>query len=354
MDPIKRLCAAMDEGIDAALITSGPNRFYFTGMTSSAGTLFITREKAYFLIDFRYIEKARDTVKNCEVVLQDDLMGQLGELILRHQVKTVGIESRYMTISAFEGFSGGLPAEVLRDGRLQSAIDALREVKTPEEIAHLQRAQDLTDEAFRFILPYIKPGVSEQDLILELGVYMERHGSENRDINMIAISGKKTSLPHGRADTKKIESGDFVMFDMGFVIGGYHADMTRTVAVGKVSDEQRKVYATVLEAQRRALEAVRAGVPCAEVDRVARDYIDGAGYRGCFGHNLGHSVGIEVHEDPRLGPASKAVLKAGGCVTIEPGIYLAGRFGVRIEDMVIVTEDGCDDLTHSDKSLIIL
>lgn len=352
MDAIKRLISVMET--DAALIISEPNRFYFTGMVSSAGTIFVTKEQTYFIIDFRYIEQARNTVKGCQVLLQEDLHGQLNSLIEKHHVKTVGVESSRMSLAVFADFQEKLNAALLTDNRLNDAIEALREVKTPYEIQCFRTAQNLTDDSFVHIQNYIKPGVSEQDLILELGNYMERHGSENRSFDYIAVSGKNTSLPHGRATTKKVEDGDFVMLDIGFVIGGYHADMTRTVAVGHVTDEQRKVYDTVLEAQRRALEKIHAGAICSQVDAAARNYIDEMGYPGCFGHGLGHSVGIEIHENPRFNQVCKRPLKAGCVITVEPGIYLAGKFGVRIEDMVLVTEDGYENFTKSDKSLLIL
>ena len=212
----------------------------------------------------------------------------------------------------------------------------------------------MTDETFSYILPLIQPGKSERELMLEMEFYLRRLGSEGVSFDLIVVSGKNSSLPHGVPTDKKIEVGDFITMDFGAVYNGYRSDMTRTVAVGAVSEEQKHVYNTVLEAQRLALKAIRPGVPCNEIDRIAREHIYNAGFEGCFGHGLGHSVGIEIHEFPAFSPRCETILQPGMVITVEPGIYLEGKFGVRIEDMIYVTEDGCLNLTKSDKSLITL
>ena len=212
----------------------------------------------------------------------------------------------------------------------------------------------MTDDTFAYIAERIAAGRTERDVMLDMEMYMRRLGSEGVAFNFVVVSGKNSSLPHGVPTDKVIERGDFVTMDFGAVVNGYRSDMTRTVAVGTISDEQRRVYDTVLEAQTAALAAIRAGVVCKDVDKVARDLIARAGYGDCFGHALGHSVGIAVHEAPILSTRCDTVLKAGTMMTVEPGIYLEGKFGVRIEDMVLITEDGYENFTKSPKNLLIL
>ena len=354
MNAIERLFEALDPAVDAALIVSDANRFYFTHFQSTAGTLFLTREQAYFIIDFRYIESARSSVHNCEVLLQDDLTVQLNALIKRHGVRRLGIEAATLPLAAYRGFAKTLETEVLDDTRLSDAIEAIRAVKTQEELDSLRSAQLMTDRAFSYILPHIHPGVTEQDIILNMGSFMERLGNEGRSFDFIAVSGPKTSLPHGKASTRVIERGDFVTMDFGCKVNGYLSDMTRTVAVGEVSTRQAEIYNIVAKAQESAMTMIRPGAVCSEVDAAARDLIAGYGYGAYFGHGLGHSLGVEIHENPRFNQVCGYTLRPGNVLTVEPGIYLPGEFGVRIEDMVAVTADGYDNLTHSPKSLIVV
>ena len=354
MSAIERLLEALDSQIDAALIVSDANRFYFTGFPSSAGTLLITREQSYFIVDFRYIEIAKKTIQNCEVILQGNLTEQLNELLDRHQVRTLGIEAATLSLAAYQRFAGTLKTQVLADSRLSDAIEAIRAIKTKEEQDALRSAQIMTDRAFSFIINHIHPGVTEQDIILNMGAFMERLGSEGRSFDFIAISGPKTSLPHGKAGTRVIERGDFVTMDFGCKVNGYLSDMTRTVAVGEVSTHQAEVYEIVRQAQEKAFACIRPGAICNQVDAAARDYIASKGYGEYFGHGLGHSLGVEIHENPRFNQTCEYELRPGNVLTVEPGIYLPGQFGVRIEDMMLVTPDGYEDFTQSPKNLIIV
>ena len=330
---------------DALLVTSPVSRRYLLGFPSSAGTLVLLPDKQYFLIDFRYVEKARQVIQGCEVLLQEKLYDQINEILSANQVRTVGLEDAAVTLRELEGYRERLCAEPVLHSGLSELLEEMRAVKSADEIETLVRAQEITDRAFSEILHFIRAGVSEKEIACELEYRMKRLGADGLSFDTIAVAGKNSSLPHGVPTDYRVQPGDFVTMDFGALLDGYHADMTRTVAVGSVSREQRAVYDTVLQAQERALAAIRAGVSCHAVDAVARDYIESAGYQGCFGHGLGHSVGLEIHEDPRFSPTCGSVLRAGMVLSVEPGIYLSGRFGVRIEDLVVIEEHGVRNLT---------
>ena len=343
------------ESNEALLVTSHSNRFYLTGFESSAGKVLVTKEIAYFLIDFRYFEKAKSVVDSCEVMLSERVSGEINELLKKHAVKTVFLETFSTSVDEFASLKNALAEYIVSDDKKFDAfLEDMRSVKTEGELELIKKAQVITDQTFSYIIDRIEPGRSEIDVMLDMEFYMRKLGSEGVSFDFIVVSGKNSSLPHGVPTEKKIEEGDFVTMDFGAVVDGYRSDMTRTVAVGSVSDEQLRVYDTVLKAQIEAIKAVKPDVVCKEVDKVARDIINGAGYEGCFGHGLGHSVGIEIHENPCFNTRCETILKKGTVMTVEPGIYLENKFGVRIEDMVYVTESGCIDITGSDKKLIIL
>ncbi|EWM54351.1 aminopeptidase P family protein [Ruminococcus flavefaciens] len=343
------------EAADCVLITSDINRRYFTGMKSSAGVVLAFPEKAYLLIDFRYIEKARATVKDAEVIEAKKLYPQIMELLNKHGAKSVAIESETMTVkelNAYEHFFTEMT--FVHNDSLSNAIASLRMIKDSDEITCIQKAQDIAEKAFDELLGFIKAGVTEREIALELNRLMFAYGAEDLSFDTIVLSGANTSMPHGVPSDKKVEKGDFVLMDFGAVYNGYHSDMTRTVCVGEPTDEMKQVYDTVLNAQLAGLEAAKAGVLGCDLDKVSRDVIEQAGYGSCFGHSLGHGVGLEIHEKPNASPNYKLALNEGSVVTVEPGIYIAGKFGVRIEDFVILTENGCKNLTKSAKNLIYL
>ena len=343
------------ESNEALLVTSHSNRFYLTGFESSAGKVLVTKEIAYFLIDFRYFEKAKSVVDSCEVMLSERVSGEISELLKKHDIKSVFVETYNTSVNDFDSLKNALSEfNVSSDAKFDILLEDMRSIKTEGELELIKKAQVITDETFSYIIDRIEPGRSEIDIMLDMEFYMRKLGSEGVSFDFIVVSGKNSSLPHGVPTQKKIEDGDFVTMDFGAVIGGYRSDMTRTVAVGSVSDEQLRVYETVLKAQIEAIKAVKPNVVCKDIDKVARDIINGAGYEGCFGHGLGHSVGIEIHENPCFNTRCETVLKKGTVMTVEPGIYLENKFGVRIEDMVYVTDNGCIDITGSDKKLIIL
>lgn len=355
MTNIEKFKQNMPKDIDAALIQSDVGRFYFLGFPSSAGSLIITKEKNFFIIDSRYIEIAKRSVKDCEVILQDSLFTQMAEIFESVGAKKIGIETGYLSCEEYIIMKNKLTDfEFVLSNEMNNQIVKQRAIKTPYELECMRKAQLITDEAFDHILGFIKPGKTEKEVALEIEFYARKHGAEGVSFDFIVVSGKNSSLPHGVPTEKKIETGDFVTMDIGVKYNGYCSDMTRTIAVGSASDEQRKVYDTVLNANLAAEEVAKAGMVCSDIDKVARDYIANAGYGGCFGHGLGHSVGIEIHEDPRFSQKCHDIFEENMVITVEPGIYLEGKFGCRIEDMIIGKKDGCEVITKSPKELIIL
>lgn len=354
---IERLQNAIREtaDFDGALIVSPENRFYFTGFASSDGFLLVSAERAVFITDGRYIEAAQNTVKNCEVVLMGTAATQIFELFSEMHVSRVAVEASRMTLAQYQRYAEVLePMALLADSTLDNILCALRAVKTPAEVEKIKAAQRIAEDAFTHICNFIAPGKTEREVALELDFYMLSHGAEALSFETIAVSGAKTSMPHGVPDGKVIEAGDFVTMDFGAVVDGYRSDMTRTVAVKHASAKQKEVYETVLQAQTAVMASLRPGLSCAGADKIARDVIAQAGYGAYFTHSTGHGVGVEIHEYPNLSPRANSVLTVGNVVTDEPGIYLPGEFGVRIEDMAYITENGCENLTCAPKELIIL
>lgn len=350
---IKKLQSRLEKN-QAFLIHSPENRRYLTGFASSDGYLLITPDEAILFADSRYIEAARKSAQGCtEIALLTSLSQQLKEYAEKLGIKSVFTEAQRLSVDEFNSFCEILPCECKAE-QTDEAIDSLRRSKGIEEKQKILAAQAIAEKAFDRILGFIKEGVTERDIALELDFYMLKNGAECVSFETIAVSGKNSSMPHGVPSDKKIERGDFITMDFGAVVDGYHSDMTRTVAVGEVSSKQAEVYETVLSAQEKSLALLKAGVSCFDADAAARDIIKSAGYGSFFGHGTGHGVGIEIHEPPRLSPKSKQILEIGDVVTVEPGIYLPEEFGVRIEDMAFITENGCENLTKSPKSLIIL
>ncbi|MDE6677897.1 MAG: aminopeptidase P family protein, partial [Ruminococcus sp.] len=322
---------------DCALITSDVNRRYFTGMKSSAGIVLVFPEKMYLLIDFRYIEKARATVRNAEVIEFVNAGKQLPELLTKHNAKTMAIESETMTVKTLSSYRHFLKEVTIDDSdSLSNAINRLRAVKDNDEISCIRKAQEIAEKSLDELLPFIRVGKTEREVALELNRLMFANGAEDLSFETIVLSGTNTSMPHGVPSDKKIQNGEFVLMDFGAVWKGYHSDMTRTICIGEPDEEMKKVYNIVLEAQLSALEYAKAGIAGKELDSVARNIIERAGYGENFGHSLGHGVGLEIHEKPNASPNNNSVLEKNSVVTVEPGIYIAGKFGVRIEDFVIL------------------
>lgn len=342
---------------EAALVVSDVNRFYLTGFRSSAGCVLVTRTSAYLLVDFRYGEAAKKAVKHMEVIVFERLSQSLSQLFRKHRVKTLYLESEGISVKQavqFKQMSKADGVKTVTDETLDLLLCNMRMIKSRGEILKIKEAQRITEEAYRNTLDIIKPGVTEKEIALHLEFEMRKRGASGVAFDLITITGAKTALPHGEPGDSAVKPGDFVTMDIGAVFDGYHSDMTRTVAVGSVTEEQEKIYHIVLEAQEKALRGIKAGVTGEYADALARDVIEDAGYGAYFGHSTGHGVGLCIHEEPRLSTTVNTILSSGMVVTVEPGIYLPGKFGVRIEDMVCVTKNGCTNLTNIPKTLTIL
>lgn len=350
-----KLASRLGSFADAALIFSEENRRYFTEFPSSDGALLVYGNTALFFTDSRYTEAAAKCIGEEAVIDSSNLYEKLEKIFTENSVKKIAVENNKLTLAEFETLKKKLPGfEFDTTDALAKAIEEIRIVKTDDEIEKIKAAQKIAEDAFSHMLTFIKPGMTEKEVSLELDFYMLSHGAEAISFETIAVAGAKSSMPHGVPGDNVLQKGDFLTLDFGAVVDGYHSDMTRTVAIGEVSEEMKKVYATVLEAQTKALDALKDGITGVEADKIARDIIEDAGYGKNFGHGLGHGVGVEIHESPNLSPRSSHTLKAGHAVTVEPGIYLPGRFGVRIEDMAVITGDGCINLTTCPKELIII
>ena len=356
MTQLQRLQSSIKESsFDAMLISSSANQRYLSDFDYSDGYMLVSTDKAYLLTDPRYIESARAAVNNFEIILPPSLMSDsILELITQNGYKKIAIEESSMTCSSFETFKNKFKESCELISGASAMLSKQRSVKLPYEIDRMQAAQDITDKAFAHVLEFIKPSMTELDVALELEFFMRRNGADGIAFNTIAVSGSASSLPHGRPSNVQLREGLFTM-DFGARYKGYCSDMTRTIAIGKLDEEMKKVYDTVLAAQQNALEKMTVGMLCRDTDSLARDVIKNAGYGEAFGHSLGHGVGIFVHEAPSLSQKAdeNAKLEAGNVVTVEPGIYLEGRFGCRIEDMVAINADGSVyNFTKSPKHLI--
>ena len=357
MNRIESLRALMKkEGVDALVVSSELNQSYISGLDYTDGYVLVLADKAYVLADFRYIEAAQMTVDKSvfDIVMPNvGMLTAVCQTLTEAGVKKIAFEETALNVADYLKLRGGIDKAVELAPVGSSMLIALREVKDEGELEITARAQDITDRAFAHILTVIKPDMTERELALELEYTMRRMGADGMAFDIIAVSGTASSLPHGVPRDCKLERG-FLTMDFGAKVGGYCSDMTRTVVVGKADDEMKKLYNTVLSAQKAALDFLREGVKGRDADKVARDIIDAVPeYKGCFGHSLGHGVGRFIHEAPRLSAAAgEKTLVRGNIVTVEPGIYLAGKYGCRIEDMVAITGDGIRNFTKSPKELI--
>jgi Xaa-Pro aminopeptidase len=335
---------------EAILVSNPVNVAYLSGFTGTAGTLLLTAQQAYLLTDFRYVEQAQQQAPAFEIIdIKNKPWQVTAELLADNGCRALTVEADYLTVDTYQEIVAALEAVSVEAAA--SPVTPLRAVKTADEIKAIEKAQQLTDAAFKQILAYVKPGVRERDLALELEFMLRKGGAAALSFTMIVASGSRSALPHGVASDKTLAVGDAVVFDFGCIVDGYCSDMTRTVFVGEASDKQREVYDIVLAAQEAALANLRAGISGKEGDAFAREVIAAAGYGDYFGHGLGHGVGREIHEAPRLSPTYEGLLEPGMVVTVEPGIYLPGEFGVRIEDMAVIEEQGIRNLTAASKEL---
>jgi Xaa-Pro aminopeptidase len=341
------------DGLDACLIYSDINRNYLTGFTGSSGALLILPRQTLFLTDSRYTLQAKRQVQGAKIVLQTrPLLVDTLEWLKKVSLKRIGFEASQVTFAQHQWLMKQLPKS--KWVPMPALVESQRLVKDAQEREALRRAGRVADRTFHHILPMIRPGVSERDLAAEMEHYMRRQGADGPSFETIVASGWRSALPHGIASAKLLEKSDFVVFDFGCRMDAYCSDMTRTVCVGRPTPLQKKIYGIVQRAQAAGLNAIKPGRCSGDVDLAARSLIRRAGFGSHFGHGTGHGVGREVHEDPRVGPRSKEVLRPGMAITCEPGIYLDGKFGVRIEDLALVTEKGHENLYRTTKELIVV
>lgn len=341
-----------EQQLDALLITNPYNRMYMTGFTGSAGVAFITVSEAYFITDFRYTEQAEKEVKGFTII-QHSLtpIEEVAKIVQEQQLKTVGFEKEHMTYGLYELYNAAVAATLKPT---MSLIESIRVIKTEDELQVLQQAAHIADAAYEHICTFMKAGMSEIDVATELEFFMRKQGATSSSFDIIVASGVRGALPHGVASSKLLEEGELVTLDFGALYNGYISDITRTVAIGEPSAQLREIYDVTLSAQQLAVEKIGPGMTGKEADAIARDYIKAKGYGEAFGHSTGHGIGLEVHEGPALSFRSDIVLQPNMTVTVEPGIYLPGIGGVRIEDDIVITETGNRRLTTSSKELRIL
>lgn len=341
----------MFENVDAYLILSEVNRFYFTKIKTSFGCLIMTPTEKIFITDFRYASYVKQTLKDFSVlsIKGGALMQVINENLKRLGVKRVGFEEESVTVSMFNTLTSKCPSfEFVPVSR---ELVLLRSIKTPMEVSLMTQAQRIAEKALAKVVDSLKPGISEKEMAAAILYEMQMQGADDKSFDTIVAFGENSAVPHHESSDRRLEKNDVVLVDMGAKYKGYCSDMTRTFFFGTAQEELATIYGIVLEAQLYALKHIKAGITGLEADSLAREYITANGYGDQFGHSLGHSVGIELHEWPTLSTGNQEVLKPGMIVTVEPGIYVDGLGGVRIEDMVVVTEDGVNNLTEFDKSI---
>jgi len=343
---VRKLLDLMKEkGIDTLFITDENNMYYYSGFYKGEGYLVINSKRLCVVTDSRYTEYASYACKGFDVVniascSPEDFVSD-GDIC--------AFEDMSISYAMYMKF-----ASKIKDIKpIGNMANELRQIKDENEINLIKQAAHIADKAFEHICSYIAPGISEKQIASEIDCFMKKNGAEDSSFTTIAASGTRASLPHAIPTDARLKKGDFIVLDYGCVIDGYRSDMTRTVAVGSITDEKKEIYEAVLNAQLLSLNHLKAGVSAYEVDKVARDYLDSL-YKGAFSHSLGHGVGLCIHESPNLSPKNNVPLKNGMVVTVEPGIYLEGNTGVRIEDLTVVRNDGCEILSHSPKKLIVL
>ncbi|MGB9839179.1 M24 family metallopeptidase [Thermovenabulum sp.] len=346
--------ALKEKNLFSAVIFKPENIFYLCNYTGE-GFLLVTETKMYIFTDFRYVEQAKKESLHCEIIEYKPGVSSfslLAQVLKENNILNTGIEENVVTLKTYEELKQNL--EGIEIGRIGGLVEKIRMIKEEEEIENIKTAQRIADMAFIHILDYIKPGVSEKEISLELEFFIKKNGAQGLSFPTIVATGERASLPHGEPTERKLKYGDFITLDFGAKYNHYCSDMTRTVFLGKPGEEQVKIYRIVREAQEKALEYIKAGILGKDADRVARDIIENNGFGPNFGHGLGHGVGLEIHEEPRLSKLGEEELKPGMVVTVEPGIYIENFGGVRIEDLVVITEQGIKNLTKSSKDLIIL
>ena len=354
MKNLEKYLSLLNDEVNGLLLTSRYSRHYGAEYDIAEGVAIVSKAGCRYFTDSRYIEAAQKGIKGFEVLMVDrdhPYTKLLNEAIADFGITALGYEENYLTVAEFNAYDSKLNTKLMP---MHAQISGFRAVKEDWELNHMRKAQAITDKAFAEMCTRMKVGMTEKELQAELIYCLYKNGGEGLSFDPIVVSGPNTSLPHGVATDRVIQAGDFITMDFGVLYNGYCSDMTRTVAVGYATEEMEKVYNTVLQAQKAGLAATRAGVKGKDIDAAARKVITDAGYGEYFGHGYGHSLGLEVHESPSPNAANDNPMPVGAVTSAEPGIYLPGKFGVRIEDVVIFTAEGCENITKSPKNLIIV
>jgi Xaa-Pro aminopeptidase len=342
------------EGLEALLVTNPVNRRYLSGFTGSAGYLVVTADRALLFTDFRYVTQANEQASGFTIVEHGtSALASIGDALRAAGVSRLGFEQQHVSYGSYLSYGKDL-GNGIELVPTEGLIEKLRRIKDEAELAVMRRAVAIADAGFEFLLKTLRPGLREIEVALELETFMKRQGAKGPSFDTIIASGERSALPHGVASERTIRTDEFVKTDFGALYDGYCSDMTRTVVIGKPTPKHREIYDIVLEAQLATLAGIRPGITGREGDAIARDIIAARGYGDNFGHGTGHAVGMDIHESPRLSKTEETRLEPGMVVTVEPGIYLPGFGGVRIEDIVVVTENGCEILTKSTKDFITL
>lgn len=340
------------EGIDGFIITKASNRRYSIRFTGSAGIVLVTQTKGFFLTDFRYLEQAKEEASGVEVIIVRNIRNGIKELIEKEKLQKIWFESDGIDFNTYQEWKDEFKNVKLVP--MKGVVEKIRAVKTPAEISLIAKGVEISLGALGEVMKLIKPGIEEKDIAIEIEYRMRKMGAQKAAFDVIALFGERSSYPHGQPTNKKLKPGDFMLFDIGANCDGYCSDLTRTYVFSIMSSKQRAVYDIVYAAQQSAIKEVRAGISSTFVDKTAREVIEKAGYGKFFGHGLGHGVGLDVHEEPGLGQESRGILQEGMIVTIEPGIYIPGWGGIRIEDCVVVGKNGCEPLSHASKNIVCI
>jgi Xaa-Pro aminopeptidase len=337
-------------GLNFFIVTNIRNCCYLTGFTGSEGVVLITPTLVYLVVDFRYVEQAQKEAKNTKVIKREGALRLLlADVLKKYKNKKIGFESDSITFKQHKEIKKSLPENRLVP--TLNIVEGLRAVKYSDETASIEKAVKISDEVFKHISGFVKLGMSEVDIAEEIEYTAKRKGASCIAFDTIALSGSRSSFPHGTPSRDSLKKG-IVLLDFGCVFSGYNSDMTRTIFLGKATAKQKEIYNIVLEAQQTAIESIKLGVKASYVNKAARDYIASKGYGEYFGHSTGHGVGLDVHELPNISGKSDEVLRSGMVFTVEPGIYIPEWGGIRIEDMVQVTDNGCRVITKSSKEII--
>ena len=341
-----------EAGLEALLVTKPENRFYMSGFSGTSGLLVLSRSETLLFTDFRYLEQAEKEAPQYEVIrYKENLFDEVAGFLGKKGWLKIGFEGHDLAWQNYDRLQSKLKKKltVLNEG-----VEKLRRVKSDDELGIIRRGAEKLDLAFKWLQETIRPGMVERDLAVELEIYLLRQGAVRPSFNFIVASGERGALPHGVASGKAMQRGELVTVDYGAVFENYATDITRNFMLGIPDDRHKEIYEIVAHAQSVAVDAVKPGLKGQEIDQVARDIIKEAGYGEYFGHGLGHGIGLETHEQPALTPKNEIILEPGMVITIEPGIYLPDWGGVRIEDMVLVTDRGAERLTRSSRELVII